>query len=179
MGYLKYIEGGIEMNTLLNNIKIEYVYEIPMDSSIKYQELCKWIYKHFKEDEKLVLKNNMKYLYTTLDILNNELDKLYENKTDPLKFIKLKEIAYKDNEENFEEFIDEIKIEYKFLIENNTEKNNYEYLNRLFSWYKLKQEFLESAIEFLSSQELDLSQLEFEKVNLNDYKKDILNIENY
>ncbi len=173
------LEGGIEVNRILNYTKIEYICEIPNDSSSKYQELCEWFYKNFKEDKKIVFNNELKYLYSTIDLLEDEMESLNKDKTSPLKFIKLKEIDYKDNTENFKEFIEEIIFEYEFLNKNNLKKDDYNYLNRLFSWYKLKQEFLESAIEFLSNRELDLSELEFEKVDLNEYKKDILSIENY
>lgn len=167
------------MKEIFNSPKIEYFMEFPKDSSKRYQELCTWLNECFKEDRELVEKNNLKYLYSTIEILTLELEKMERRKNDPLKFIKLKDISYKGNEENFKEFIEEIKFEYEFLIENNYEKNNYEYLNRLFSWYKLKQEFIESAVNFLSKYELDLSKLEFEEVDLNEYKKEIFNIENY
>ncbi|ELC8342869.1 hypothetical protein QYB73_002926 [Clostridium perfringens] len=167
------------MNRILNCTKIEYIYEIPKDSSSEYQELCEWFYKSFKKDKEKVIENNLIYLFKTVDSIEKEIECLNNEKNSPLKFIKLKEIDFKENRGNFEEFINEIKIEYQFLEKNNLQKDNYKYLNRVFSWYKLKQEFLESAIEFLSKRELDLSKIEFEKVNLDEYKKNIISIENY
>lgn len=175
--FIYYTGGGVELNRIHYTKIIEYVYEIPKDSSSRYEETCDWLYENFKKDKKAVLKNQLTYLNSTLEVLNSEIKALNENKSDPLKFFKLKQIEFKENKENFEEFLEEIKYEYEFLNKNTKDKNDYEYFNRLFSWYKLKPEFLESAINFLSNNELDVSNLDFEFIILDEYKKKILEIE--
>lgn len=156
------------------NPKIEFICEVPENNVDKYQKLCDWLYVNFKTHEKIVLDKKMKYLYSTVELIENVLKDMSKKSNDINIVIKLNSIRYKNNNENFKELIEGIKFEYDFFENSELEKDSYDYLNRTFSWYKLKEELIQDAINFLSINKISLNELEFQNIDLDKYENDII-----
>ena len=171
--YIKYISEEIAMERLINRPNFQYVYEIPKDSSTKYKELCEWMYRSLKEDEKIARDNNLYYSYKSIEKLEIQLQRMNDQRNDINVFLRLKDIEYMGNKSNFDEFIEDIKFEYELFVR----KNDYDYFNRVLSWYKIKQQFIESTMNFLSRNKLDLDELNF-KSEFNQYNSEILETKN-
>lgn len=172
---LNYIEGGVEMFEFFNcNPRIEIICKVPETNVDKYRKLCDWLYLNFKTHERIVLDKELKYLYSTVDLIENILKDMHEKSNDINTVIKLNKIRYKNNDENLKELIEGIKFEYEFFEDSELRKDSYDYLNRTFSWYKLKEELIENAINFLATNKIDLNELEFQNIDLGKYENDII-----
>lgn len=161
------------MEKLINRPDVQYVYEIPEDSSTKYKELCEWMYRSLKEDEKIARENNLHYSYKSIEKLEIQLREMNEQRNDINVFLRLKDIEYIGNKNNFDDFIEDIKFEYELF----NRKSDYDYFNRVLSWYKIKQQFIESTINFLARNKLDLNELSF-KSECNQYNNEIIESKN-
>ncbi|HBJ1648968.1 hypothetical protein [Clostridium sp. ZBS20] len=168
--------GEFVFNKVINVIeKIEYVnYVSEKDAASKYKKLCKWLEKRFSEDVNNANKQNLEYLDTTIEKLYKDINSLVKESTDIEKFIKLFYIENKNNNE-FNEFIEDIKEEYKFITRNSKIKEGYKYYNKLFSWYKLTPDFLNSSIYNMSKNEINLDELTVENLHV-EHKKININI---
>ena len=96
-----------------------------------------------------------------------------EQRNDINVFLRLKDIEYIGNKNNFDDFIEDIKFEYELF----NRKSDYDYFNRVLSWYKIKQQFIESTINFLARNKLDLNELSF-KSECNQYNNEIIESKN-
>lgn len=103
-----------------------------------YKKLCSWFNEELLNSIKEVQDNELKYLYSTAEFIRNKFDKTMD---------RLNSIDLEHNKE-LTEFICDMKICYKFMKQRNNHQK-YQYYNKIFSWYELNLNLLNSMIDNL------------------------------
>lgn len=103
-----------------------------------YKKLCSWFNEELLNSIKEVQDNELKYLYSTAEFIRNKFDETMD---------RLNSIDLENNKE-LTEFICDMKICYKFMKQRNNHQK-YQYYNKIFSWYELNLNSLNSMIDNL------------------------------
>lgn len=150
-----YKEGGYSMFNHLNEVnKIEYVCCVSENDVVsKYKKLCKWLCEEFTKDINNVHKENLNFFEETIQELEKDIKLLLSQSNDVEKYVSLRMIENK-NKKEFNELVEDIQDEHYFL--DNKKEDGYNHYTKIFSWYKLAPDFINSSVNNMSMNVIDL-----------------------
>lgn len=161
--------GEFVINDFYKLSEIEYVnFDHYSNTISEYNKLCEWLDKTLEENINYVKDNDLICFEKTSIKLKGEIHSLKTEVKNMDKYIQLSDIEYK-NKYEFEELVRDIYTEYNYLKNKRSKRDDYSYLKGIFSWFKLAPDFVNSSIDNLSHNKVDLSDISLEDISNKNY----------